>query len=134
VDLGGEVGEEHVALAVAAHQRHALAGQGLLDEPADAARALVLEVDLALVGDHGALAGHHLAVQGDPEHPWVLQGEGVVRAGLEVLAEQVAAHPHHLLARERTGALVPEAGGDVQHPRPCSVPLRTRRRGPRFGL
>jgi hypothetical protein len=48
VDLGGVVGEEHVALAAAAHQRHALAGDGLLEHAADAARPLVLEVDLSL--------------------------------------------------------------------------------------
>src|SRR5215216_4750133 len=93
VDLGGEVGEEHVAPAPAAHQGHALAGDGLLEHAADAARALVLEVDLALVGDHRPLAGHHLAVQGDPEHARVLQGEGLPWGGrLEVPAEQLTAH------------------------------------------
>src|SRR4029453_6435967 len=96
----------------AAHQRHALAGDRLLENPPDTARALVLEVDLALEGDHRALAGHHLPVKGDPQHARVLQGEGLARGRLQVAAEQLAAHlTISLLATD--GALVPEAGTDV---------------------
>ncbi len=53
----GPLREEHVALALAAHQRQALAGERLLEELARAA-AFEGEVHVALVGDHRALARH----------------------------------------------------------------------------
>lgn len=73
MDVGGGVGEEHVAAPRDRHQRHALAGELLLEVLADAARALGLEADVALVGDHRALPGEALARQLDLEHLRVLQ-------------------------------------------------------------
>lgn len=49
LDVGGQVGEEDVAGAGAPHQTDALAGELLLDELADAASALPLELDVALI-------------------------------------------------------------------------------------
>ena len=94
VDVGGQVGEEHVAAAGAPHQRHAFAGQMLLDELADAAGALPLELDISLVGHHGALPHHHLAVERDLQHLAVLQLHARLRGlGLGILrGKQVAAH------------------------------------------
>ena len=93
--------EEDVAAPAAAHERHALAGERLLEEPADAAGALVGERHVALVGDHRALPGEHLAVEPDLEHPRVLQRHRLVAGALEVLAEQVAAHGPDRTAPER---------------------------------
>jgi hypothetical protein len=73
VQLVAVLGQEQVTPALAAHERHPLAGERLLQEPPDAARALVGEGDLALVGHHRALAGEHLAVQPHLEHARVLQ-------------------------------------------------------------
>jgi hypothetical protein len=132
VDLGGVVGEEDVALAAAAHQGHALAGDGLLEHAAQTARSLVLEVDLALEGDHRPLAGHHLAVQGDPQHARVLQGERVARGGLEVPAEQLASH-RDLLAWDGPGHSYRRPGAMSSTLATLSLPLRGHRRAPRFG-
>jgi hypothetical protein len=93
--------------------------------PANADALDPLEVDLALVGDHRPLAGHHLAVEGDPQHARVLEGEDLARGGhLEVAAEQLTAHPNPLPSWTR--ALVPEPGGDVQHPGPAGAPAVAR--------
>jgi hypothetical protein len=91
-DLHRVVGEEDVTASRDLHQRHALAGEGLLQELPHPSRALVGEVDLALVRDHRTLSRHHLPVERDPEHARVLQREPVGAGGLEVRAEQFAAH------------------------------------------
>jgi hypothetical protein len=112
------------------HQRHALAGDGLLEHAADAAGTLVLEVDLALEGDHRALAGHHVAVEGDPEHAGALQGEGLARGDLKIAAEQIAPHLDHLLARAPgLGTRTPDRGRC-----PASSPDRPRRCAAAAGL
>jgi hypothetical protein len=86
VDVGGVLGEEDVALAADAHQRHALAGQLLLEELADAAGAERLELHLPLVGDHRPDAGHEVAVQFNLEQLGVLEPEpGLGRLLLEVV-------------------------------------------------
>src|SRR5918999_3810435 len=54
VDVLGLVGQEHLAGPGDLHELGALAGHGLLEHPAHAARAGVLEADVALVGDHRA--------------------------------------------------------------------------------
>src|SRR4051795_292577 len=63
-DPAGLVGEEHLAVARTAHQGHALAGERP-GELAEQARALVGEVDVALVGDHAALLGEDGGVLGE---------------------------------------------------------------------
>ena len=92
--VGGAVGEEHVTLAADPHQRHALAGELLLQELADAAGTKRLELHLALVRDHRADPGHELAVQLRLEQFGVLQPQaGLGRLLLEVLGgKKIAAH------------------------------------------
>lgn len=94
VDVGGQVGEEHVTGTGALHQRDTFTGQVLLDELADTAGTQPLELDVALVGHHGALPDHHLAVEGDLEHLSVLQLHArLCGLGLGILrGKQVAAH------------------------------------------
>ena len=73
LDVLREVGEEDLALAGDLHQRGALAGDRLLRHPLEAARAGVLELDVALVGDHRAqLRLDRLVRELDLEHfePW----------------------------------------------------------------
>ena len=87
--VGGPVGEEDVAPAGQLHQRHALAGELALEPLADAAGAERLELHLALVGDHGAGAGHDLAVELDLQHLGVLQR--AARAGVDSFSRFSAA-------------------------------------------
>ena len=67
----GALGEEHVALALAPHQRQPLTGQCLLDELRCAA-ALEREVHVALIGDHRSLTGHERFAEADPQQLRVL--------------------------------------------------------------
>jgi len=71
-DLALVVRQEQVAGTGGRHQLDALAGHGLLEE-APQSTALVLEADLALVGDHRADLGLDLVpLQPDLEHRRVL--------------------------------------------------------------
>jgi hypothetical protein len=83
-DLVGVLGQEDVTAARDLHQGHALAGEGLLEHLGDAAAALVVEVDLALVGDHRPLLGVEEAAgtgEIDLEHPPVLEHEAAGLGG-----------------------------------------------------
>ena len=60
MDVLGTAGEEHLALTAHAHQLAALVGDRLLDEVAHRARALVLELELPLIGDHCAFGGERI--------------------------------------------------------------------------
>ena len=82
VDVHRRVGDEDLARPGDLHQLRALAGEGLLDQPAHAARAGVLEGHVALVGDHRAELGlHGDGGQLDLEQLVVLEREGL--AGLD---------------------------------------------------
>ena len=78
MDVLRGVGQEHLALAGHLHQRLALTGDRLLQQPADAARSGVLEGHVTLVGDHRAELGldSHL-VEVHLQQLGVLQREGV---------------------------------------------------------
>jgi hypothetical protein len=94
VHVGGEVGEEDIALATDPHQVDALSGDRLLQHLPDAAGGLVVEAHLALVGHHRPLPRHHVSsAEAHLEHLGVLQAETVGCGRLEVLlVEQRAAH------------------------------------------
>jgi hypothetical protein len=80
VQLVGVVREEQVALAATTHQRHALAGERLLEEPLHAAGTLERELDRTLVGGHRALPCEHFAVQQNLDQPGVLQRHSARRS------------------------------------------------------
>ena len=75
VDEHRVAGQEQLAGAGGLHQAQRFAGRGLLEQPAESA-ALVLEVHVALVGDHRTVARHHRGLgQLDLQQPRVLQRE-----------------------------------------------------------
>ena len=76
------VRQEHLTRSGSGHQAKALARRGLLEQAAHPA-ALVLEMHVALVGDHRAAARHHRrARQLDLHEVLVLDREGL--AGLHL--------------------------------------------------
>jgi hypothetical protein len=86
-------GEEHLALAGDPHQRRVLVRERPADELADAAGTLVVERDLALVGDHHALDREHVRAERRPHHLAVLLHPPLTGLDLGVRGvEQVAAH------------------------------------------
>jgi hypothetical protein len=88
LDLLSEIGEEHLAAAGDLHQLGALAGDRLLRHPLQAAGAGVLELDIALVGDHRAqLRLDRLPLEPDLEHLGPLHGERLVARRLLELLE-----------------------------------------------
>ena len=121
VHVAALVGEEDVGLAGDGHGGDALTGELLLEHLADAARALVVEVGLALVGDHRALPRRDGAVELDLEHLRVLQTRTGRRTRLSVLAKRSLfmvelsrrARVETLTARERRGQDEVEDGGVV---------------------
>ena len=83
------LGEEHIALTLAPHQRQALTGQRLLDELRGAA-ALEGEVHVALIGDHRSLPRHERFAKADAKQLRILIGD---RFGLflaEASVDQIA--------------------------------------------
>src|SRR5215213_4977650 len=91
-DLALVLRQEQIACPVGHHQLDALAGYGLLEEAPQAA-ALVLEADVALIGDHRAELGLDLVVlQPHFEHRRVLQREPPLRRYLPELLQVRLAH------------------------------------------
>lgn len=88
MDVVGVVGEEQHALTPDAHQRRPLAGDHLLEEFPDSAGALVVELHLALEGDHRALPGQCLPLQLHAQHLGVLQNEVTGQLSLIQVAEE----------------------------------------------
>ena len=88
LDLLGQVSQEDLAGAGDLHQLGALAGHRLLRHPLQAAGAGVLELHLALVGDHRSeLRLDGLALQLDLDHLRALHLEGLTARGLLELLE-----------------------------------------------
>lgn len=128
VQMRGLIREEDLATAGAAHQLHLLAGR-VAHDPAGEARALIAELDLALVEHHAALTGEHRLVAGaevDADQLLVLQSPPLTGGRLAERRERggntgsTSALRHTLrcpvrrrsalLAGELTGRLLPVAG------------------------
>src|SRR5215204_5930137 len=91
-DLALVLRQEQVADSGGHHQLDAFAGHGLLEEPPQAP-ALVLEADVALVGDHRAELGLDLVVlQPHFEHRRVLEREPPLRRNLPKLLQVRLTH------------------------------------------
>ena len=89
MDLLRAIGQEHLAGALELHEPRALAGHRLLDHPAQAARAGVLEVHIALIGDHRPKLGlDRDLLEAHLQQLRVLKREGVIRLRLLKLAER----------------------------------------------
>jgi hypothetical protein len=97
-------GQEHLAAAGHLHQLGALAGEGLLEQLAHAAAARVLELHVALVGDHRAELGldRHL-VEADLQQLVVLERERVLGSRFLELGERAV----HVISFGRGGGGCP---------------------------
>jgi hypothetical protein len=86
------VRQEQIPVPRGHHQVHALACKGLFEEASEAS-ALMVEADLALVGDHRAELGlDRVALQPDLQKRRVLQGEGSARGYFLELVQVRLAH------------------------------------------
>ena len=94
----GALGEEHVALALAPHQRQSLAGQRLLDELRRAA-ALEGEVHIALIGDHRSLARHERFAEAHAQQLRVLVRDRLGFLLAEPPVDQIAGDTRETVAR-----------------------------------
>ena len=116
VDEHRVAGQEQLAGARGLHQPQRFAGGGLLEHPAESA-ALVLEVHVALVGDHRAVARHHRGLgQLDLQQPRVLERERLPGLDLCVAIERCAhvRHVRHGTRREGTSEQLREQRREVE--------------------
>ena len=109
MDVVRALGEKHVALALAPHQRQSLTGECLLEELRRTA-ALEGEVHVALIGDHRALPCHERFAEPDAQQLGVLVRDRLGLLLAEPAVDQIAGDACEAVTRQADRPPPPGAG------------------------